>query len=40
MNDCAASQIKEIFAGASIAGTPSLPVTYMRQSMFNSDPFP
>jgi hypothetical protein len=40
VNDGAASQVKEIFAEASVAGTPSLPVSDMRQSMFHSDPFP
>jgi len=40
VNDGAASQIKQIFAQASVAGTPSLPVSAMRQRMFNGDPFP
>ncbi len=39
-NDCAALQVKEIFAGTSIAGTLSLPVTDMCQRMFNGDPLP
>ena len=39
-NDCAASRVKEIFAGTSIAGTPSLQVTDMCQRVFNGDPLP
>jgi hypothetical protein len=39
VNDSAASQIKQIFAETSIAGTPSLLVSDMCQRMFNSNPF-
>jgi hypothetical protein len=40
MHHCAATQIKEIFAETSIASTPSLPVSDMRQRMFHRHPLP
>jgi hypothetical protein len=39
VNDGAASQVKEIFAEAALASTSSLPMSDMRQRMFNGDPF-
>lgn len=39
MNDGTTAQIKEIFAYASVASTPSLPTSDMGQSMFDGDSF-
>jgi hypothetical protein len=40
VDDGAATQVKEVLAAPTIAGAPPLPVTDMRQGMFDGDALP